>query len=407
MQAHMKLKSALKDLKSTEFNAELKLKEFEGLDRAALQVTDFDEGPFVVYNFAGWSDKVINEINQKIIPLKADIQSFQDKITERDNLLDDSKPIDVSDIPNHVPVYLFDQIQAYDLNSVLLPYFALSLVDLNYTFYSSPEYQSLLQDSSDVDAQLEVCSNVLKALSPLDSTLKVFGSITIPTAVKKYPDFLERNFGSVQAFTDEVEVKTQQLISAQETWYEYRNFWNLKARFAHYEDDSIPLFIPDPADSVVFRYDTKTVAKRDSLTYIGGVLNSDPAQAYLAAITKEREVIFLHTMPLEDQGTDLIRKSIHVFIPPTIFDKVTYLVYGSDVDSEDSTVVNRHYYLLAGNVNLKGAQQWISTFDLTGTLESIVYDDLVDEIKIYYEFRKPDGEIDVAYKTLNASGNWE
>jgi hypothetical protein len=394
---------SLKVLGKRAFEPEIIVLEIMAFDEKAARVPDFKHNNPEIYNFLEWTRKVNEIIDSRILPMQTSVVDEYKKLEAMGRAIAKQATIDTSSIPLTLDGDLYNLVLEFDQESILFPLFKTKIMDVRSAYLSSPHYHQQLNDSINIDEQIYQSKRVLGSLSSLDSIEMGFSKRDLGNEIANYPELLNSVFMDIEGFENEVKSLIGQLKSRRSTWKERAEFWTSRGKFAFFEGDSIPLYISSLLDSTVLEYQTRLVAKKDSLILASGWKAGNTFQGFLVAVNSSRQVIFHHQFPLKGLKEVEATDSLEVYLAPTSFDKLIYVLYWPD----NPEAVNAAFNLAAASVNINGSQKWISYKSISGPIQTIEYDDLVNEIKMYYSLKDDNGFETFEYIILDGNGKWQ
>lgn len=373
------LKEAAKDLGTDYYQGFSNFKIIENYGADGLEQSDIFSGKLELWDYETWASSLKNDYYG--------VQEYKNIIeTKEKEILTAQQMIEQGQSPESVSTEaLMTDFEKYDSDGVAKPVLDLKASRLEVVKLGNPAINTALIDSTNVYAQLDAATKIIEELGSMDV---VYSDISSPerisVASNRYPGILETYYGGTSGFGQFMDDLGAWLNEQKIVWAAKSTVLDSLDRWAVSETEKVPLFEGGKTGT----YLTLGVTG-DSLKIAFG-LDAAKSESYIVWSGPSRGILEKKTFRVGGMSTETVKSQI---LPTPYFG---YYVF-------DSSLTEKNLLLVA--TNGVGEVKWSNLVTATREPVSFRYDDMLDQLTVFYfpQDQLPEGDV-TAYIAIDRNG---
>jgi len=281
-------KATLQALGKTGYNQVVDLQEIKDFKSDGSTLIDFMTDDLKLWDYAGWSRKIIRIIKDEVYPHRKEMVAFDMQINKmREKIRKDSVQVNTQELRKNT---VFDELKKWDADPMPLPLFQMKISELEYT--SDLVAESFLTDN-DISKKIGLIKQQQVLLKQIDSLATALLNRDWTADAMNYKRFIADAYGTPSVIKN-LGKSTQEFARREMALKKQELEDNLSLlKWVISESDSIPLFKDVPEES---RYKPLIIAE----TYTAGVKQSDGLlTGYFYTVTPSRTADLKASFPVD------------------------------------------------------------------------------------------------------------
>lgn len=373
------LKEASKDLGSEYYQSFSNFKFIETHGEDGLEQTDIFSGALELWDYETWATALKNDY-YAVKEYKNIIGNIEAELQTAQQMMDEGQS------PNSISTdALKMDFEKYDSDGPVKPVLDLKASRLEVNKLGNAAINPLLSDSTNVYARLSAANQIIEELGSMTT---IYSDISTPDKIaianNRYPGILETYYGGAAGFNQFVDDLGTWLNEQKIIWVSKSNALDSLDRWALSETDKVPLF----ERGATQQYLTLGVAG-DSLKIAFG-LDASNKESYVVWSGPSRGILDKKTFKVGDMTNETAKAKT---LPTPYFG---YYLF-------DASLSEKNLLLVA--TNGVGEIKWSNLVTATQEPVSFRYDDMLDQLTVFYfpQDQLPEGDV-TAYIAIDRNG---
>ncbi len=374
-------KHTLDDIKKTGYDQDLVVKQINDYNSEGGDKVDLTKDNVTFWNYTAWADEVIENYNDDVLPLFSELIAIDQ--TLKDLLIKVNR--DSVSVTKDIPVIDSNpsiiKLKEFDSNPMPVMLFKFKTAQLAYE--SMVMQNRMLKDSSDVLLQMKLLSNEVDGLREIDSLINLLLAYNIEEESLNYQPFVVSQYADADKLQNHIKNQLDHVIETRKQKEIALEASIDRSRWLIAENDSIPLFVPEPVG------DSKYLPiLLDSLVTAGLYLSGEtPAQGYIADVNNSR-ISSMHSK--FDLDTEFFNKANYEYIEADALAligedlSIYFVILYAQLPEQES------YTAMVVRANNE-ALLWSKNITLASAPGKLAYNIQTDEIIINYEMAQIEG----------------
>lgn len=347
----------------------------------------FLQGNFELWDFAGWSDRMLSKINTQVKPVIEAAALYDTRLNKELTKIKESVYMEFSAVTKDLEEAPLDQLKKLYKRPYPEKLFSLKVKELPVHYYLNTEINPSALDTADVDYQVWYCDTLLSVVDNYISALQVLTDTKFSYA--DWAVFLNREFGNKEGYQQYIQEKKDWSMTLKKAWEERNESWIERSRWAIQGENKkpIPMFSATGME-VETVYKNKYLTfdlKRDTITgnyFVLGVelLGGDKKKGFIAYVTNARRVRWVKNFTMGK----------------VVFGGVEIVADGKFIDTEEGML---SFYLYTpsqgitqnvvfGRTDINGNIKWKIPYVAQNKPDSFEYNKQSKETSVYFGDKK-------------------
>lgn len=389
-------RSVLESLPKTGYNQLLNIIHFEGFTE--INAPDFYTDDVDVHDFKDWAAVTSEIIKNDLMPLRDNMVSYDNKLDELYVRVTEEAQTVEKELGELKGNMLFDLLRKYDEDPLPANLFEFKISEITYYSYINHNKEDGYLDSMNIDFQIFVYQDLQSQFIPLKRSFDVLNAQDVEKEQDFYGEFIASRFGDPDGFKGYLADKQIAISDESDKIQGILDSLMLRAMWAVYENDSIPMFVNDSLEisfisekSLVVTLDIDTL--RSGYWVSGIKVSPEVVSGFIANVNYNFEVnaLFVNDFTVPFTAAGLVGIKSHIFRVGIGSEAVVFYT-----QPPDSLICNVSY------IN-SGAMKWSTTINPEGVFHSLRVDE--SNAQIVLSFTKEGDPANIEEIRLDLEGN--